>query len=416
MSIKAGWPIPMALVVAACAGYRYGDATYKTRVEAISAARTDLAQRANATSPASQRIGGSVLIAIPDRLAIILNDQSDAVIRGAPNPDQVNYRVQLREAAFLATADAIKKSAVFDDVTVARVNDPESLSVDEYDYKLWLLGQSATQWQWYLSKQGGTSPEPVNVDRGSTKSERLEAFVASVVQAAVKLGASPTEVAGAKDGRQHSSKGLVLTSTGTGFFINNAGFAMSNAHVVADCKELRALVSDEESTASLIVADVQNDLAVIKLPRRSEAAAQFRPAGTRLGESVVAFGFPYYGELSSRGVLSAGIVSALAGLADDSRNLQISAPVQPGNSGGPLFDSSGNVIGIVSSRLHAIRVAKVTGDIPQNVNFAIKANVATSFLDANGISYKTANTQKEMPVTDIGDRGKAISFVIGCLK
>src|SRR5262249_24660616 len=77
-----------------------------------------------------------------------------------------------------------------------------------------------------------------------------------------------------------------------------------------------------------------------------------------------------------------GNVSALAGLRDDSRYLQISAPVQPGNSGGPLLDTSGHVIGIVTGELNAARVAKFTGDIPQNVNFGLKAEVAKTFLDS----------------------------------
>jgi S1-C subfamily serine protease len=72
-------------------------------------------------------------------------------------------------------------------------------------------------------------------------------------------------------------------------------------------------------------------------------------------------------------------------LAGDSRLLQISAPVQPGNSGGPLLDASANVIGVVVSKLDALRVAKATGDIPQNVNFALNANVLRAFLDANDV-------------------------------
>ena len=81
--------------------------------------------------------------------------------------------------------------------------------------------------------------------------------------------------------------------------------------------------------------------------------------------------------------LSVGNVSALAGLGDDSRYLQISAPVQPGNSGGPLLDASGHLVGIVTAKLDA-RVARFTGDVPQNVNFALKAEVARTFLDSKG--------------------------------
>ena len=74
---------------------------------------------------------------------------------------------------------------------------------------------------------------------------------------------------------------------------------------------------------------------------------------------------------------------------DDARYLQISAPVQPGNSGGPLLDASGHLAGIVTSKLNAENVARYIGDIPQNVNFAIKAEVVRTFLDGKGIAYKT---------------------------
>jgi S1-C subfamily serine protease len=75
------------------------------------------------------------------------------------------------------------------------------------------------------------------------------------------------------------------------------------------------------------------------------------------------------------------VSSAVAGLEDDTRILQISAPVQPGNSGGPLLDYSGNVVGVVEGKLNAITVFTVTDDLAQNVNFAIKANVVTSWGD-----------------------------------
>jgi len=118
--------------------------------------------------------------------------------------------------------------------------------------------------------------------------------------------------------------------------------------------------------------------------------------------------------LASKGNLSTGIVSALAGLADDTRKLQISAPVQPGNSGGPVLDQSGNVIGVVDSKLNAIKTAKITGDIPQNVNFAIKAGVVTGFLEANGVDFDAVASKRPLTIADVGDKAKAITFMIEC--
>ena len=84
-----------------------------------------------------------------------------------------------------------------------------------------------------------------------------------------------------------------------------------------------------------------------------------------LGQSVVAVGYPLQGLLASSLNVTSGTVSALAGLGDDSRHVQITAPVQPGNSGGPLFDQGGNVIGVVTSKLNVLAIAAAVGDVPR---------------------------------------------------
>ena len=84
-------------------------------------------------------------------------------------------------------------------------------------------------------------------------------------------------------------------------------------------------------------------------------------------------------------------MSALAGPSNNSSIIQITAPVQPGNSGGPVIDRKGNVVGIVVGKADALKVAKVTGDIPQNVNFAISDKTAKAFLDGNKAEYKTSS-------------------------
>src|SRR4029077_3309512 len=96
------------------------------------------------------------------------------------------------------------------------------------------------------------------------------------------------------------------------------------------------------------------------------------------------------GYLAEQANVTTGDVSSLAGIGNDSRYLQITAPVQPGNSGGPLFDAAGNVIGVVSAKLDSIKLAGLTGDIPENVNFALNVSVVRGFLEARGISYQTA--------------------------
>jgi len=125
-------------------------------------------------------------------------------------------------------------------------------------------------------------------------------------------------------------------------------------------------------------------------------------------------GFPLYALVSKGMSLTTGNVSALVGLRDDRREIQITAPVQPGNSGGPLIDASGNVIGMVNAKLNAIRTAEATGDIPQNINFAIRGSVIRQFLDSKKVSYQTAPSSDPVKTADIADAARGFTLRIEC--
>jgi Trypsin-like peptidase domain len=203
--------------------------------------------------------------------------------------------------------------------------------------------------------------------------------------------------------------------TGTGFAVSRSTHIVTNAHVVAHCEALRVHFGSQVAYASVLALDEGDDLAVLQtqlvLPKI--IAVRGSPA-LRLGESVVAFGFPLTGSLSMEGNLTTGNVSALAGLGDDAKYLQITAPVQPGNSGGPLLDESGNLIGVITAKLDAMAIAKRTGDIPQNVNFAIKTEVLEAFLKSAGVRYETSVSDRPLQVTDIADIAKASAVRIEC--
>lgn len=209
-----------------------------------------------------------------------------------------------------------------------------------------------------------------------------------------------------------------IQSTGTGFIVSKAGYVLTNHHVIDGCKEIRAQIpSGAVAVTPVIARDPKNDLALVKLPSQAVNVATFRDGQTlRQGDSVVAIGFPLHGLLASGVNLTTGAVSALAGVGDDTRFLQITAPVQPGNSGGPLLDLSGNVVGIVVGKLNAIKIAKAIGDIPQNVNFAISATVARGFLDAKGVKYETVPSNKKLEAADVGELAKKFTVVVECWK
>lgn len=205
-------------------------------------------------------------------------------------------------------------------------------------------------------------------------------------------------------------------SSGTGFFVNKAGYILTNAHVVEKCRSYEVTPSGRESvSAKLIAKDATNDLALIKAEVEPEAIALIR-SNAKLGESIAVFGYPLADVLSRNGNFTLGNITALAGLGDDSNQLQISAPVQQGNSGGPLVDQHGNLVGVIRAKLNAVKMASVSGDVPQNVNFAIKASVAINFMASNGVSYTEASPESIAALDPVmlAEKAKAISAFILC--
>jgi hypothetical protein len=180
-----------------------------------------------------------------------------------------------------------------------------------------------------------------------------------------------------------AATGQTLFATGSGFLVNDAGWVLTNAHVVEGCDVVRtAGLGDAVS----VITDTEADLALVlfrgdhvgdPLPLRKDPA--------RLTEEVVALGFPLSDILGSEIRATTGTVSSLAGIQADSRYIQISAPLQSGNSGGPVLDEDGNVIGIAT--------AKLDGDGEedyQNINFAVTAREAVRFIAENGLAFVAA--------------------------
>ena len=200
------------------------------------------------------------------------------------------------------------------------------------------------------------------------------------------IASGPPAIGGKPGAPQTGGGSTRMVASGTGFVVAR-GRALTNAHVVEQCAGVRVRApGGADLPARVIVADRERDLALIEVPESAGPPLPFRrDQNLRRGEGVVTYGFPLAGLLSSGPTLTTGEISALAGLADNQRQFQISAPVQPGNSGGPLLDRGGTVVGVVTSKLNAQRIAQRTGDIPQNVNFAVKGSEAIEFLRRNRV-------------------------------
>jgi len=270
--------------------------------------------------------------------------------------------------------------------------------------------QQAYFW-WLLASAKGNSNAVKNRDRVEkilTPEQRASA------QAAARDWKPGTAISSTDAGVNPDSKNSAISNngpdaTGSGMRISR-GLAITNNHVIAGCQRLAL----NGRVARVQASDARSDLALLSSTGDGPAVS-LRGQRVGVGEAVSVTGYPLRGLLSGFN-LTTGNISSLSGVGGDTRYLQITAPVQPGNSGGPMLDSAGNLAGVVVSKLDAIQTAKITGDIPQNVNFAINVNVLRAFLDANNVDYATAGAAAAVPTTVVAERARAFTVLIECWK
>jgi peptidoglycan-N-acetylglucosamine deacetylase len=190
---------------------------------------------------------------------------------------------------------------------------------------------------------------------------------------------------------------------------------ITNRHVVRGCSSVEVISPDGRRTGSIEVADGDIDLAIIRVSGLTGTTAKLRsPNNLLLGEPVLVFGYPLTGRLSSEGNFTSGLVSALRGLRDSANQIQITSPIQPGNSGGPLMDSSGLVIGVIQSKLDPFTEARSTGDIPQNVNFAISLEALSQFLAKHKVAFQTTARSPALDTASVAEMAQKFTHRIEC--
>jgi S1-C subfamily serine protease len=171
-------------------------------------------------------------------------------------------------------------------------------------------------------------------------------------------------------------------ASGTGFYITEDGYLITNNHVVKDATQFRLITSAGLITAKVVKVDEANDLALLKAGGKFSPLPIAASRSAHLGGTVATIGFPDPSLQGFSPKLAKGEIASLSGAGDDPRYFQISVPVQPGNSGGALVDERGNVIGIVSAKLDASTALAMSGALPENVNYAVKSSLLLSFLES----------------------------------
>lgn len=236
------------------------------------------------------------------------------------------------------------------------------------------------------------------------------------VAASTPAAAKPVVSTTATPSAPPSKSSKLSDQTGTGFVVSTDGHIVTNQHVVNGCVgDIQgSLTGASPVKLRLVSSDETNDLALLQASGSFKEVATIKTKAVQSGDSVVAIGYPFHGLLTSDFTVTTGIVSSLSGVLNDTRYLQISAAVQPGNSGGPLLSSSGEVVGVVAAKLNALKFVKATGNIPENINFAIKTGALRDFLDNSVVPYQTSDAKIELKTTDIARNARAFTLLITC--
>jgi TPR repeat protein len=181
--------------------------------------------------------------------------------------------------------------------------------------------------------------------------------------------------------------------SGSGIIFTADGLVLTNHHVTAAGSSYTIITSDgQEIPATIVAQDVDLDVAVLRLRTRFVSASFRTPpplissAKARSGEKVFTVGHPLAGLLSTEAKYNEGTISALSGMKDDRHLMQISVPIQPGNSGGPLANARGEVVGLIVSTINGSALLKQNNIMAQNINFAIKSDPIRGFLQENSLS------------------------------
>lgn len=195
-----------------------------------------------------------------------------------------------------------------------------------------------------------------------------------------------------------------MPATGTGFAISQDGVICTNYHVIQGAKNINVYIGGKKVQANILIADEENDLALLKLTKTNLISQpipyRFENYSPSIGENVFVLGFPSSHILGQSIKLTNGIVSSSKGYKDDDHTFQVSVPIHPGNSGSPLFDNDGNLIGVINSGIPTM----------DNVGYAIKTQGLLNLMKA--VSAAPVSQTRISPSEPLSAKAKKIADFI----
>lgn len=223
--------------------------------------------------------------------------------------------------------------------------------------------------------------------------------------------AAAIQIAPSNESNLDGASTETITSSGTGFRIARDGTLITNNHVIEGCKKITA----DGGSFRVLEKSTTFDLAVLRPESEAEYSAwlNFSSIPPRLNSDVIVAGYPLYGLLGGVNV-TRGTITSLRGLAGDDSTMQISAPVQSGNSGGAVVDRYGRVVGVVVSKLDNDFLKEVAGVTAENVNFAIRGDILRLMLDRYEVRYEATDVKDEFSPEDLADKVTAATALVEC--
>lgn len=206
---------------------------------------------------------------------------------------------------------------------------------------------------------------------------------------------------------------IVNAASGSGFAVSPTGHIVTNNHVIDGCSYMSGYHKGKAVRFTVLYRDPINDLAVLQGDITPTNVFRISRKNPELLEEIYVAGYPFGSHVSSSVKVTKGIVSSLSGLGNNISNIQIDAALQPGNSGGPIIDTKGNVIGVAVAKLDFKKVVEDWGVIPENTNFGIKSNVVANLLESNGIKIQEASNTP-LSNADLGKVIRGATYHLSC--
>ncbi len=179
---------------------------------------------------------------------------------------------------------------------------------------------------------------------------------------------------------------IVAASSGTGFFVSSNGHIVTNNHVIESCNEVKVHFRGRVVTSEVLYTDKGNDLAIIKTNLKPNQVFAVSNEDVTLLEDIIVAGYPLGKAISASIKTSKGSVTSLAGYGDNYSNFQIDASLNSGNSGGPIMDNKGNIVGVA--------VAKYVEEGVEGFNFGVKSSTLKTFASSNQFKFQDPSTEE----------------------